>query len=123
MQDRLRTQSAEDLENAVEASRASFQAVFTELDKRPVPSQYDTAEFTLWQDRYENALSTPSNDFTRQTDARVLVLDDTLMPGDARTRRPGSSTTASSRARRRAPCGSRSPGARGPVDASSTATR
>ena len=56
MQDRLRTQSAEDLENAVEASRASFQAVFTELDEKPVPSQYDAAEFTLWQDRYENDL-------------------------------------------------------------------
>ncbi len=82
MQDRLRTQSAEDLENAVEASRAGFQAVFTELDEKPGPSDYGSAEFTLWQDRYENALSTPSNDFTRQTDARVLVLDDTLVPGD-----------------------------------------
>ena len=89
MQDRLRTQSAEDLENAVEASRSSFQAVFTELDKKPVPSQYDTAEFTLWQDRYENDLRVPSNDFTRQTDARVLVLDDTLMPGSALQAPPG----------------------------------
>ena len=89
LQDRLRTQSADDLENAVEASRASFQAVFTELDKEPVPSQYDTAEFALWQDRYENELRVPSNDLTRQTDARVLVLDDNMMPGSALESPPG----------------------------------
>ena len=89
MQDRLRTQSAEDLENAVEAARDSFQAVFTKLDEEPVPSQYDVPQYRLWQDRYEADLLAPSNDFTRQTDARVMVLDDTLMPGDPLDSPPG----------------------------------
>jgi signal transduction histidine kinase len=89
MQDRLRDQSADSLETSVEAARQSFQEVFERLDKDlKEPSQYDD-EFAAWQDAYEQALSTPATDLNQQTNARVMVLDDQLMPSDPLESPPG----------------------------------
>jgi signal transduction histidine kinase len=89
MQDRLREQSAESLETSVEAARQSFQEVFERLDKElEEPSQYDD-DFAAWQDRYQSALGTPALALNQQTNARVMVLDDNLMPGDAIESPPG----------------------------------
>jgi signal transduction histidine kinase len=88
MQDRLREQSANSLETAVEAARPKFQEVFSRLDKGKEPSQYDD-EFRLWQDRYETELNTPSIDLAEQSNARVMVLDSNLMPGNPLESPPG----------------------------------
>jgi signal transduction histidine kinase len=89
MQDRLREQSADSLETSVEAARQSFQDVFERLDKElKEPSQYDDA-FAAWQDSYQSELRTPALALNQQTNARVMVLDDNLMPGDAIESPPG----------------------------------
>jgi signal transduction histidine kinase len=89
MQDRLREQSADSLETNVEAARQSFQEVFERLDKElKEPSQYDD-EFGVWQQRYQDALGVPAAALNQQTNARVMVLDDNLMPGDAIQSPPG----------------------------------
>jgi signal transduction histidine kinase len=81
MQDRLRQQSADSLETSVEAARPKFQAVFDRLDKEKVPSQYDDA-FADWQNVYETELVGPATDLSEQSNARVMVMDDNLVPGD-----------------------------------------
>lgn len=82
MQDRLRTQSAEDLEAAVVDAIPTFTSVFTRLDEEAAPAARDAEAFQEWQDAYEVALIGPANELAAQTDARVLVLDDNLVPGD-----------------------------------------
>jgi signal transduction histidine kinase len=84
MQDRLHEQSLDSLETSVDAARSKFQGVFDELDKAPVPSQYDDS-FSEWLDDYETDLRVPAGDLSRQTNARVMVLDDTLVPADGTT--------------------------------------
>jgi signal transduction histidine kinase len=77
MQDRLRSQSAESLENQVAASQAKFQEVFQRLDAANAqPTDYRVELLGL------------GTDLNNQTDARVMVLD-VLMPGDPTDRPPG----------------------------------
>jgi signal transduction histidine kinase len=78
MQDRLRDQTAESVEEAVASARPEFQAVFAELEK----------EGTALTD-YQFTLAAPSNDLNDQTDARVLVMDDSMVPGDPEAQPPG----------------------------------
>jgi signal transduction histidine kinase len=89
MQDRLREQSADSLQTSVEAARQPFQDVFERLDKElKEPSQYSD-DFSAWQDRYQVELGAPAAALNQQTNARVMVLDDNLMPGDAIESPPG----------------------------------
>jgi signal transduction histidine kinase len=78
MQDRLRDQSASELEDAVASARTEFQAVFDRLEEEETPLT-----------EYQFSLSAPSNDLNDQTDARVLVMDDTTIPGDPDEPAPG----------------------------------
>ena len=59
-----------------------------QLDAGKAPSQYDD-DFVGWQDATSSELFAPSNDLTPQSNARVMVLDDTLLPGDAGQGPPG----------------------------------
>jgi signal transduction histidine kinase len=89
MQDRLREQSEDSLQTSVEAARQSFQDVFERLDKElKEPSQYSD-DFATWQDRYQTELVAPAGALNQQTNARVMVLDNNLMPGDAIESPPG----------------------------------
>ncbi|HTE62999.1 MAG TPA: hypothetical protein VK631_21775, partial [Solirubrobacteraceae bacterium] len=78
LQDRLRDQSANSLEDAVLTARLKFQPVFEKLehDKAPLSD-------------YQFSLIEPSNELNDQTDARVLVIDDTTVPGDTTQGPPG----------------------------------
>jgi len=71
MQDRLRDQSAESLEDAVGSSLVDFQTVFRELEERHAP-----------RTEFLTALPAPSNELNDKSDARVLVMDDTTLPSD-----------------------------------------
>jgi signal transduction histidine kinase len=88
MQDRLRQQTADSLETSVETVRPEFQNVFNKLDKGKEPSQYDDG-FAVWQDDYERALAGPASILNQQSNARVMVLDDTFLPGDPIESPPG----------------------------------
>jgi len=72
MQDRLRAQSADSLETQVAAAQPRFQDIFEELDKQEGAS--DSA--------YQAALGQPAFDLNGQSDARVLVMDDTPSSSD-----------------------------------------
>jgi signal transduction histidine kinase len=72
MQDRLRAQSADSLETQVAAAQPGFQDIFEELDKQEGAS--DSA--------YQAALGQPAFDLNGQSDARVLVMDDTPSSSD-----------------------------------------
>ena len=67
MQDRLRAQSADSLETQVAAALPRFQDVFEGLDE-----DEDTSDFA-----YRGALAQPAVDLNSQTNARVMVIDDT----------------------------------------------
>jgi signal transduction histidine kinase len=77
MQERLRDQSAEDLEDAVRTAKPKFEAVIDGLD--PGASPLD----------YRFALGVPASELGEQTNARVLVGNPQLLPGDSTSRPPG----------------------------------
>jgi signal transduction histidine kinase len=77
MQDRLRSQSAESLENQVLAAQQNFQQVFQQLDEANAPPG-----------DYRVRLLSLGSELNGQTDARVMVLD-VLMPGDQAEELPG----------------------------------
>ena len=66
MQDRLRAQSADNLETQVAAAQPGFQDVFERLDKE------SASDFA-----YRGALAQPAVDLNTQSNARVMVIDDT----------------------------------------------
>jgi signal transduction histidine kinase len=78
MQERLRSQSADSLQDQVLAAQAEFQQVFEELDETGAPASV-----------YSSRLSTLGSELNSQTNARVMVLDDTLVPGDVTEDPPG----------------------------------
>jgi signal transduction histidine kinase len=78
LQNRLRDQSANSLETQVISAREKFQAVFQKLDKQQAP-RVD----------YRFALGGLAAEFNGQTNARVMVLNDDLVPGDPTKSPPG----------------------------------
>ena len=78
MQDRLRDQSVESLADAVLNARPKFEAAFGRLEQKDAPLS-----------DYEVSLIGPSNELNGQTDARILVIDDTTVPGDTTQTPPG----------------------------------
>jgi signal transduction histidine kinase len=78
MQDRLRSQSADSLETQVIAARPKFQAVFERLDKERASAI-----------EYRVELGGLAADLNSQTNARVMILNDDLMPGDPTEQPPG----------------------------------
>ena len=90
MQDRLRTQSADGPARTPSRRRAtSFEAVFTELDEEPEPSQYDVPHYRLWQDRYEADLPRRRTTSPARPTPACSCWTTTLMPGDPRDSPPG----------------------------------
>ena len=90
MQDRLRDQSAQSLEDSVDAARHNFQAVFDKRDQsEKEPPRDEIEDFAAWQDGYIQELGSPTSDLAQQSDARVLILDDNLMPSDSTENPPG----------------------------------
>jgi signal transduction histidine kinase len=90
MQDRLRDQSAQSLEDSVDGARHNFQAVFDKLDQELKEPPRDEIElFAAWQDRYIAELGVPTSDLAQQSDARILVLDSNFMPSDSTEDPPG----------------------------------
>ncbi|HZH24313.1 MAG TPA: HAMP domain-containing sensor histidine kinase [Solirubrobacteraceae bacterium] len=78
MQDRLRGQSADSLETAVANNMAAVEAELTRLEREKVP--YDQYRFELFN---------VANELNEQTNARVLILDETLVPSDPSETPPG----------------------------------
>jgi len=78
LQDRLRTQSADSLLDAVVSSNGSFEDVYRELKERKA-NRLD----------YHSALAVPAAELNNQADARVLVMDRDTMPASATQLPPG----------------------------------
>ncbi len=78
MQDRLRGQSADSLETQVIAARPRFQEVFERLDEKHARIS-----------DYRIELGDLASELNSQTNARVMVLNDDLMPGDPTESPPG----------------------------------
>jgi signal transduction histidine kinase len=78
MQERLRSQSAESLENQVTAAQPKFQDVFERLDAA-----------SAGEIAYQAELGGLASDLNSQTNARVMVLDDDTVPGDPIEHPPG----------------------------------
>jgi signal transduction histidine kinase len=78
MQDRLREQSADSLETAVANNQSAIEAELARLEKNSVA--YEDYRFELF------AVATELN---TQTNARVLILDDSLLPSDPLESPPG----------------------------------
>jgi signal transduction histidine kinase len=78
LQDRLREQSADSLDDAVRTAGDKFEQVFAALEKNQTPLT-----------GYELPLRTPANELNGQTNARILVADDTWVSGGTVQPRPG----------------------------------
>ena len=78
LQDRLRSQSAESLEVSVENNRTAVEAELARLGREKVP--YDQYRFELFP---------VANELNAQTNARVLILDETMVPSDPLDSPPG----------------------------------
>jgi signal transduction histidine kinase len=78
MQDRLRSQSADSLETAVSNNVPAVETELARLGREKIP--YDQWRFELF---------TVANDLNTQTNARVLILDESMLPGDPTDSPPG----------------------------------
>jgi signal transduction histidine kinase len=78
MQDRLRNQSSDSLQDAMRTNLPKFQAAFRKLEDEGAPLS-----------DYEFEFISPSNELNAQTDARVLVIDDSTVPGNPGESPPG----------------------------------
>ena len=78
MQDRLRSQSAESLETAVANNLPAVETELARLEREKVP--YEQWRFQL---------PGVANELNAQTNARVLILDETTIPGDPTESSPG----------------------------------
>jgi signal transduction histidine kinase len=78
MQDRLRSQSAESLEDAVRTAKPKFEAVVDKLTREGAPLL-----------DYRFALGGPASELGEQTNARIMIGNPALVPGDSTSRPPG----------------------------------
>ena len=78
MQDRLRSQSADSLETAVANNIGAVETELARLEREKVPF-----------DQWRFLLPTVADELEAQTNARVLILDESLVPSDPTDSPPG----------------------------------